>query len=400
MAVGSVGDTSLGSMVMPGFNADTYTLPVLEGIPQAKFADPYPASNPLIMPIGKGWGRYTGIGGNLQWAFQNVKPYANERFNVSIQRELVHHIVVDATYFLNFGVNGTYNKQLNMSDPSLSYTYKAELSRSIRNPFYQYLTPAKFPGQLRNQANVSKGSLLVPCPHYGTLTQQITPGPRNRYASLQFRAQRPFTKGFNLVGSYTYNRERNETFFNSDEEYANRFFWMPSTSPRHRVGFGTVAELPFGKGRSFLTGLHPVAEALIGGWQLSSLVSWQNGDLLTFGQMEWNGQDPKVEDPNPQRWFKTEVFARAIAYTPRLNPRFYEGLRGPGIFGWDGTISKFFPVKERFRLELRSEIYNVVNNVTLANPSTSVTDFLFAKTLKPREYFYGRQLQYSLKLHF
>jgi len=399
MTVGSVGDTSLGSLYMPGFNADTFTSPMLEGIPQAKFADPFPASNPLIMPIGKGYGRYTGMGGNVQWAFQDVKAYANERLNVTIQRELVNQIVVDATYFMNFGVNATYNKQLNLSDPSLSYTYKAELSRSIKNPFYRYLTPEKFPGQLRNQENVTKGSLLKPYPHYGTLTQQITPGPRNRYQALQLRAQRPFTKGYNLLVAYNFNRERNETFFNSDEEYAGRFFWMPTSAPRHRLSIAAVAELPFGKGRPWLSSLHPAAEALIGGWQLSSLVSWQSGDLLTFGQMEASG-DPRIDNPTPQRWFKTEVFARAIAYTPRTNPRFYDGLRGPGIFGWDGTVSKFFPVKERFRLELRAEMYNVVNNLTLGNPSTSVTDALFAKTLKPREYFYGRQLQYSLKLHF
>lgn len=171
-------------------------------------------------------------------------------------------------------------------------------------------------------------------------------------------------------------------------------------TPRHRLSIAAVAELPFGKGRAFLTSVPPVAQALIGGWQLSSLVSWQSGELLTFGQMEWNGQDPKVDNPDPQRWFKTEVFARAIAYTPRTNPRFFDGLRGPGIFGWDGTVSKFFPVKERFRLELRAEMYNVVNNLTRGNPSTSVTDALFGKTLKPREYYYGRQLQYSLKLHF
>ena len=399
MAVGGIGDSSLGSLYMPGFNADTYTLPMLEGIPQAKLADPFPASNPLIMPIGKGYGRYTGMGGELRWAFQDVKPQANERLNVTIQREVVAQIVVDATYFTNFGRNGTYNKQLNLSDPSLSYTYKAELSRSISNPFYRYLTPEKFPGQLRNQANVSKGSLLKPYPHYGTLTQQITPGPRGRYQALQLRAQRPFTKGYNLLVAYNYNRDRNETFFNSDEEYAGRFFWMPATSPRHRLSIAAVAELPFGKGRALASSLHPVAEALVGGWQLSSLVSWQSGDLLTFGQMEASG-DPRIDNPTPQRWFKTEVFARAIAYTPRTNPRFYEGLRGPGIFNWDGTVSKFFPVKERFRLELRAEIYNVTNDLSLANPSTSVTDALFGKTLKPREYFYGRQLQYSLKLHF
>ncbi|MDP3000889.1 MAG: TonB-dependent receptor, partial [Bryobacterales bacterium] len=210
MAVGGIGDTMLGSLYMPGFNADTYAAPVLEGIPAAKFSDPFPRSNPLIMPVGKAYGRYTGLGGNLQWSLQDVKASLNERINISIQRELVNQIVLDATYFTNFGVNGTYNKQINMSDPSLSYTYKAALATRIANPFYNYLTPEKFSGSLRYQQFVTRGALLKPYPQYVNLTQQNTPGPRNRYQALQLRAQRPFAKGFNLLVAYNYNRDRSE----------------------------------------------------------------------------------------------------------------------------------------------------------------------------------------------
>jgi hypothetical protein len=45
-------------------------------------------------------------------------------------------------------------------------------------------------------------------------------------------------------------------------------------------------------------------------------------------------------------------------------------------------------------------MYNVVNSLALGNPSTDVQNALFAKTLKPRDYTFGRQTQYSLRLHF
>lgn len=399
MATGGIGD-SLGSMYMPGFNAETYTLPVLEGIPQAFFHNPFPRNNPLIMPVGKKLGRYTGLGGDLRWSYQDVKPHTNDRVNVSLQRELVDQIVAEVTYFMNLGHNIPYTKRVNLADPTLSYTYQAQLSKKVKNPFYNYLSPDKFPGQLRNQEYVTIGSLLVPYPHYGDLRQENTPGGRNRYHALQVRLQRPFVRGYNLLLAYNYNRERNEGFFNVDDEYAGRFTWLNGTRPRHRISGAGVWELPFGRGRHWLSSASGVLQGFLGGWRISSIVSYETGELLTFGQMEWNGEDPRLDEPTPQRWFRTEVFSKAQPYTPRRNPRDFPGLRGPGYFNWDGAVSKSFQLTERWRLEFRLEAYNVVNNLTWANPNTDVLSPLFGKTTTPRAYTFGRQVQYSLRLEF
>ena len=79
----------------------------------------------------------------------------NDRFNVTLQHEVVKKIVVDATYFGNIGRDLPYTRQFNLMDPQLSYTNKTVLNQRVDNPFYNYLTPDKFPGQLRNQAQVA-----------------------------------------------------------------------------------------------------------------------------------------------------------------------------------------------------------------------------------------------------
>jgi hypothetical protein len=215
---------------------------------------------------------------------QDVKASLNERVNFPPAK--LNQIVLDATYFANFGVNGTL-RQADQHVRSVAELHlRAALATRIANPFYNYLTPEKFSGSLRYQQFLTRGDLLKPYPQYVNLTQQNTPSQRNRYQALQLRAQRPFAKGFNLLVAYNYNRDRSETFFNSDAEYAGSFVWMPATRPRHRISTAAVAELPFGKGRPWLAGLHPVLEGVIGGWQLSSMISYQSGDLLTFGQME------------------------------------------------------------------------------------------------------------------
>ena len=44
----------------------------------------------------------------------------------------------------------------------------------VANPYFNYLTPAQFPGPLRNQATVATKTLLLPYPQYGILDQQLT----------------------------------------------------------------------------------------------------------------------------------------------------------------------------------------------------------------------------------
>ena len=60
-----------------GFNAQTNVAPLLEGIPQARLSEPFPATNPLILPVGKAYGRYTNLGDDARWAQQDLKPPIN-----------------------------------------------------------------------------------------------------------------------------------------------------------------------------------------------------------------------------------------------------------------------------------------------------------------------------------
>ena len=92
--------------------------------------------------------------------------------------------------------------------------------------------------------------------------------------------------------------------------------------PRHRIA--GALQLPFGKGRHWLNQLHPVLEGIVGGWQVSSIITWDSGSLLTFGQMEWNGQDPKVCKPTPDQ---STIFSLKAYAKPRGGARFNRSLK-------------------------------------------------------------------------
>ncbi|MCC6367169.1 MAG: carboxypeptidase regulatory-like domain-containing protein [Bryobacterales bacterium] len=381
-----------------GFGAITTVAPSLQGVPQARISDPFPAgSNPLIPPVGRSLGIYTRLGSQADWNEKDMRTGVNDRFNISFQRQLPFLMHADVTYFMNFGHDMPYNDRLNLADPNLSYTYKALLDQTVSNPFYQYLTPQTFPGQLRNQPTVSRGSLLRPYPQYLDLTQFNTSGFLNRYHALQVKVQRNFNNGLMFLVAYNFNREQNSNFFNDPDEYAGRATMLDSNNPRHRISTASVYELPFGKGHKYLSNANPFVNAVFGGWSTSTLLFYNSGAYLRFGTQVGPDNTPAVYRDRA-KWFDLSGFNRQPAYTPRTNPWQYPDLTGPRNWNLDVTLSKFFPMTERIKLELRLESYNLTNSFVPNDPATAFTSATFGRTTTQNNR--GREFQYTARIHF
>jgi hypothetical protein len=377
----------------------------LLGVPQGYFSNPFPASNPLVAPLGRSTGRYTNLGGAATWSRQGLKTPMNDRFNFTVERDLFSGIKVDGTFFMNFGHNmvpegqggnAGFGRSLNMVNPQLSYDYKTALSAAVPNPFFG-LPASVMPGQLRAQRTVPLSTLLRVYPQYGDLTEGFMPGVDSRYTALQLRVQRRFASGYSVVWGYNYNRESTDAFFNAPDEYSGTLTMIPGSLPRHRMTLGTTIDLPFGKGQRFGSGMHPVLNAILGGWSTSSIFMWNSGSFLRFGQLDVTGE-PGPATRDWSRWFDTSVFKQATPFTPRTNPYQYEGLTGPNYWNLDSTLSKNFSLSERFKLELRLEAYNLTNSVMPGNPNLTVTSTQFGGITS--QVNYGREVQYTLRLHF
>lgn len=396
-----------------GFSQTTNPLQMAEGRPQAYLADPFPASSNALLPVvGKGYGVNTNLGNAsaARWPDQNYRAQINDRINFTIMRELPGQFKVDATWFMNFGRHvpvgsglpaGMADERMNMADPNLSYTYKAALSTNIDNPFYNYLTPETFPGPLRNQKTVTRGSLLRPFPQYGDLTLQNVGTTRSRYQALQLRVQRAYSSGGTILVAYNYNQERQEGYFNDPQRYVGQFFWLGSNNARHRLTLAGTYDFPVGKGKKLGNNLHPVLDAAFGGWQISGIYTYRSGEFLRFNdQMDFSG-DPTIADPGPGKWFNTDAFKVATPFTPRMNPWQFNDITGPVFWNMDGTVSKTFPIKERYQLEFRFEAYNLTNSLMWANPNMTVTSATFGRsTAQNSPGNRGREMQYTLRFKF
>ena len=380
-----------------GFDASTTVAPALNGVPQAVMSNPFPSTNPLILPVGKAYGAYTNLGGSASFQQQAFRTPVSDRISVSFQRELRWRMLVDATYYANFSRNLPYTKNLDVTNPAIGYQYKTQLNTIITNPFYQYLTPDKFPGQLRNQATVTKGSLLGTYPQYSTLQQLNTSGMLDHYQSVQIKVQRAFAAGYTFMTAYNYSRDKGYNFFNDDDTYANHFTWLDSLLPRHRLSAAGTYNLPFGKGRQMLSHAAPVVDAILGGWSLSGVATVYSGNFLRFGAALVSG-NPIIANPSLYRWFDISKFTTLPAYTERTNPYQYEGLTGPRNWNLDTSLSKFFRIRERMRLEFRMESYNLSNTFIPTDPVVAITNANFGRSINQSNK--GREFQYTARLHF
>jgi hypothetical protein len=384
----------------PGFNARSTPLPFVEGRPQAYLSNPFPSgSNALQLPVGRGYGVNTNLGNSANWASQDYRAQVNDRINFTLMREIPGQFKVDTTWFMNFGRDVPFDMAMNQADPNLNYTLKAQLSQNVPNPFYNYLTPELFPGVQRNQPTVTKGSLLRPYPQYGGLTMNHATSQRSRYQALQLRVQRSYAAGASVLFAYNYNQERNEAYFNDITQYRNEFFWLGSNNARHRATLAGTYDFPIGKGRKFGAAMHPVLNAVVGGWQLSGIYTYRSGEFLRFPAAEVLG-DPYIDNPGPTRWFNTAAFGVLPAFTPRTNEFQYSGITGPIFWNTDGTISKTFPIKESYKLEFRFEAYNLTNSLMWANPNMTPGNQLFGRSTAQAATNRGREMQYTLRLQF
>ena len=395
-----------------GVTGYQYAAATQNGVPQETFSNPFPASSPLVPIPGRAGGSNTGRGGSpLIWYPQNMQKEMNNRFNVQIQHELPGQIVASFTYFANLGQQH-YNQALNNIDPRLEEQYQGALNEPVANPFYHYQNSTLVPGPWFNQPTLPLSSLLTKYPLYGQLYQIGVRGAGEHYNSLEAQVQKRYSKGYNLLFAYVYIREQVQQFTNDLQVYQNQLVWQESNQPHQRVTGAGTYELPFGRGKEFLSSMGRVGDALVGGWQVTGEMTFNTGDYPRFNSLIVTG-NPCVSNPTPGQWFNASAFQLPTGYKIQTNPLQYSCLTGPSFFDLDASILKNFSITEKIRAQLKMTAYNATNKLNRGDPDTNFNDANFGKALyqgSPGGTFgaqtavfgnqSGRQIELGLRIFF
>jgi hypothetical protein len=253
------------------------------------------------------------------------------------------------------------------------------------------------------------------------------------YNSMQVHYEKRFNHGLQFQASYTWahsidnasNANLGPTQNNSDFryfrqpqlEYGNSDFGI-----RNRFVASYIYDLPVGHGRKFLGSATGITEQVLGGWQIAGITSVSSGNWFTVLDSNGNfaNSDGGVGGVSQRPDFgltpgcipasgKLVFFNTCEYHDPALGSFGDVGrntLQGPGYQTWDFTAGKHFPIRERYTLEFRADLFNIFNHTNFllansgpqnANNSTVLGAQQFGFLTAARD---PRLVQLSLKLSF
>lgn len=228
------------------------------------------------------------------------------------------------------------------------------------------------------------GAFGAQYPNYGSIIQLNSDGTSN-YNSLQTTFKIRSYHGFNAQFAYTYSHELDEVTeyrgaipldsFNLAQEYASGDF-----DTRHNFTAFFTWDLP---------GSSHGPRWLSNGWQVSSEITIHSGQPFNFDAGTQRPGLNIVSNPftgvshtfnigiGGEQWVNPAAFCvpGAAGCPGTTNPdgdlsrnAFY----GPGFADVDLSVFKNIPIKERLRVQLRAEMFNVFNRINLATGAGSV----------------------------
>lgn len=230
-------------------------------------------------------------GDTYNWFWNPHQPtnYVDD-WNVTFEKQVLGNTLVRFGWVGNHGGNQGMAYMLNDSIP----------------PYIWYQTTGtQLP--IGTYSNVARNPYDTTA--YGTIGE-ITKSGYSNYSGFQFQFERRFSKGIGFQaiyvlgntfragdlesgGGYTSGIPTTAQFLPgtvpSDLNQRIRFldYGRDASSPKHRLNWNWIVDLPFGKGKKLLGNARGVVNGIVGGWQIAGLGSL-NSTYLALDTGNWN----------------------------------------------------------------------------------------------------------------
>jgi hypothetical protein len=317
----------------------------------------YPFQNPTVS---------TGAGLNLygrQFNFQT--PYI-ETQNLTVQDQFTNH-------------------------DSIQVGYVGSEGRHLDNLGYNNANSQILPVGV-NQQN------YIPYPSFARNSTYETTNATSSYNSLQATYEHQLGSGLYMLANYTWSKCLTDQHTQAGQNQAYRAEWLPGfgisrdyalcdSDATHIVHVAGSYNLPFGHGRAFLSTANRGVDAMLGGWIVNGIYSFQSGQPFTvtcpvattsdFGCFaNLTGQGLYSGAHKVTQWLNPGAFAQPSGatmigqsdYSPLGGSQ--EQARGPHFTNLDSSLLKNFPITESVHLQFRAEAFNTTNTPPFGQPGT------------------------------
>jgi hypothetical protein len=262
---------------------------------------------------------------------------------------------------------------------------------------------------------------------------------RSNYNALEIEVRRRFSKGLQFQADYTWSKAMGDAV---DAQGNNQSDLVPRLTLRNpdldyrrstqdqtqRFVANGIYDLPFGRGRSYLSGVNGIVDKVVGGWTMGLITVWSTSPpfFISAGRSTFNCTAPQVNGvcPTPNNGaqlvginfeeFKKNVglfFDKGgvffvnpaildITYnaagkvaTSKLKPGLMtapapgtfgnfpvNSLSGPNYFNLDISVTKRIPITERVKFEVKVTAINILNHANFVFPGNNVSNQNFDST--------------------
>ena len=374
-------------------------------------------------------------GGNVAfWDNEAVRLPENYQWTFSIQRQLGSSFVAEAAYNATIGAHLVAGlKQINQLPFSVLERYGRALLTSnvdtaaareagIRRPY-----PTIDCDFSRTCAPVSVAQTLRPYPQYQNIDTWAGHGDKSGHSSyhaMVLKLEKRYSAGLNFNGSYVLSKLLSDTdSYDADNRAADHYNRRLEKSigqydQTHTFKFSYVYELPFGRGKQWLSS--GLSSVLLGGWRLGGFHLYASGTPLSFGnnvtygifagrvpphittydgwiakhdKPNWRGSDRFFNNPSAYAPASAQINTR-LGNMTRYNPK----ARYPWDLDESFSLAKEFRFTESTRVDLRWEVFNAFNRSRFSPGSTNVQAPDFGRVTSTMND--PRRMQFGLKFYW
>jgi hypothetical protein len=410
--------------------------------PKNVLSNPFPtASGGITPPFGRRQDLINVQGnGNEAPVNGNPAPYV-QQWNFDIQRQFPGNLLFDIAYA---GSKGTHlpmhDQTLNQLQPQFlpkSAADVANLKLQVPNPFAGNCTGCTGPvqsGGVGTNPKVMAAQLLLPFPQFDNVAMAEPDNRNSIYHSMQMKVEKRFAAGAQILASYTVAKLIDNTNSEINWLEASPVGWndanvynlrgersLDAFDVSQHLVLASVLDLPFGKGKKFANNLNGVANKLISGWGIDTIITFQRGFPIIIGGCPGLLSDSGVPNVGCSRntrtalskqtsgsldqrlahWFDTSVFTHTNNYSYGTDSRTEPNIRTDGMKNFDFAVfknTKFGP-DERLGAEFRAEFFNGFNHPQFSPPNSGCCGSTSFGQVSS-QYNLPRLIQFALRITF
>ncbi len=343
-----------------------------------------------------------GISPKLRPAYQTLPVVY--LYNFAVQHQLTNRIALTASYVGNanrhgfLGTSNSFNINEAVYTPGVSNTF-------LDLPYY------------------SKFGWTQGINYYCDCSN-------NEYNSFQGQFKVNNLAGWTLQGSYTYQEQWGDGWgYNPNYSFlydraAGQAY--SNTLPRQQWTLAQIYQIPYGRGQRFGSNLNRAADALIGGWQISGVMTYYSGfpfsptidnyglvpgSTSTYVSQPNEGitNAPNIGTGNPyagaiggRQQFFNGTIGTAFLYPAANTFGNYPAntLFGPQFIQQDLALAKTFKITERLNFTFRAEARNALNHTNLGLPNADLSSSNAGQITGLAAGGTMRSLQFTGQFHF